>query len=127
MKNRLPESELEVMQVIWEAGKAVNTDYILSRLKRSWTRQTVLKLLSRLEERGFVSYYRDGKFKMYTPSVEREEYLEAESRSFLSRMHFGSVKNLVAALYNGSALSDSDLAELEEYIREKREGMDKDA
>ena len=130
MKNgmkRLPDSELEIMQVIWEAGEPVNTDYILSKLSgRGWTRQTLLKLLSRLEERGFVTYYKDGKYKIYSPSVKRENYLKEESKSFLSRMHFGSVTNLVATLYNGNALSDSDLAELEEYIKGKREG-DKDA
>lgn len=127
MKHRIPDSELEIMMVIWEADGPVNTDYILERLNdKDWTRQTLLKLLSRLEERGFVTYYKDGKYKMYSPRVRREKYLKEESKSFLRRMHFGSVTNLVATLYNGNALSESDLAELEAYIKEKREG-DKDA
>lgn len=127
LRNRIPDSELEVMMVIWDAGEPVNTDHILERLSnKDWTRQTLLKLLSRLEERGFVTYYKDGKYKMYSPTVRREKYLKEESKSFLDRMHFGSVTNLVATLYNGNALSDSDLAELETYIKETREG-DKDA
>ena len=28
MKNRIPDSELEIMMVIWEAQEPVNTDYI---------------------------------------------------------------------------------------------------
>lgn len=123
MKNRIPDSELEIMMVIWEAQEPVNTDYILERLSdKDWTRQTLLKLLSRLEKRGFVTYYKDGKYKMYSPMIKRENYLKEESKSFLDRMHFGSVTNLVSTLYNGNALSDSDLAELEAYIKETREG-----
>ena len=50
MKNRIPDSELEIMMVIWDAGEPVNTDHILERLSnKDWTRQTLLKLLSRLE------------------------------------------------------------------------------
>ena len=45
---RIPDSELEIMMIIWDAGGEVNTDYITARLDRGWARPTVLKLLDRL-------------------------------------------------------------------------------
>lgn len=51
---RLPDSELEIMLILWEAGKPVSRSYIDDQLKgkKEWAITTVLKLLSRLTERG---------------------------------------------------------------------------
>lgn len=114
---KLPDSELKIMMVIWEADDAVSTDYIFEKLNKDWTRQTLLKLLTRLEERGFVKFYKDKKLKVYSANVDKEEYLKHESVSFLDKLHFKSVTNLVASLYDGKVLSKEDLIELEEYIK----------
>ena len=78
---------------------------------------TLLKLLSRLEERGFVKREKEGRNNLYTPLVRREDYLSAESRAFLQRLHGGSLPSLVAALMDSRAISRRDLEELEEILR----------
>ena len=84
---------------------------------RSWRMPTLLKLLSRLEERGFVRRDKDGRSNLYTPLVRREDYLAAESREFLQKLHGGSLPSLVAALMDSKAISQKDLAELEDILR----------
>lgn len=69
---RIPDSELEIMMIIWDAGGGVNTDYITARLDRGWAAPTVLKLLDRLCERGFLKCRKDGRLNMYTPTVKKE-------------------------------------------------------
>ena len=96
---RLPDAELEVMQALWRQEKyPVSSAALMEELAgRRWQTATLLKLLSRLEERGFVKREKEGRNNLYTPLVRREDYLSAESRAFLQRLHGGSLPSLVAA------------------------------
>ena len=114
---KLPESELEIMLIIWDAGeKAVTSDYILERIDRGWTKTTLLNLLSRLSARGFVSCEKEGRHNVYTPLVDRDKYLQEESRSFLKRMYRNSLTKMVASLYDGDSVTKADLEELKAFI-----------
>lgn len=114
---RLPDAELEVMQALWRIGTyPAHTVDIAARLHRDWKAPTLLKLLSRLEERGFVQAQKEGRANVYTPLVDREDYLRTESRSFLARLHGGSLSSLVAALYPDTKLTQEDVAELERIL-----------
>ena len=108
---RLPDAELEVMQALWRQEKyPVSSAALMEELAgRRWQTATLLKLLSRLEE--------EGRNNLYTPLVRREDYLSAESRAFLQRLHGGSLPSLVAALMDSRAISRRDLEELEEILR----------
>ena len=111
---RLPDAELEVMQALWRQEKyPVSSAALMEELAgRRWQTATLLKLLSRLEERE-----KEGRNNLYTPLVRREDYLSAESRAFLQRLHGGSLPSLVAALMDSRAISRRDLEELEEILR----------
>lgn len=53
---RLPESELELMLAVWEAGEEGTTaPGILARLERPLTASALHSYLKRLEEKGFLS------------------------------------------------------------------------
>ena len=79
---RLPDAELEVMQALWRQEKyPVSSAALMEELAgRRWQTATLLKLLSRLEERGFVKREKEGRNNLYPPLVRREDYLSAESR-----------------------------------------------
>lgn len=114
---RLPDAELEVMQTLWSLDAyPAHTGDIAARLDRDWKAPTLLKLLSRLEDRGFVRGEKAGRANLYTPLVAREDYLKAESRSFLQRLHGGSLPSLVAALYPDAKLTQEDIAALERIL-----------
>lgn len=123
--NRLPDAELEIMKIIWEAKEEVTSAYIMEQLKgvKTWGNTTVLNFLARLVERGFVQSKRVGKSNVYKAIIEEKSYLQNESKSFLERLHGNSVKSLIAALYNGNTITDQDLKELKNFIDEStREG-----
>ena len=88
---------------------------------RHWQTATLLKLLSRLEERGFVGREKAGRANLYRPLVSRQDYLAVESRSFLERLHGGSLSSLVAALCPDTRLTEEDVAALERILG-KEEG-----
>ncbi len=114
----IPDSELALMMIIWEADGAVSSEHIMQRIDKDWTKTTVLNLLSRLCSRGFLKCGKEGRCNIYTPLVDKEEYLQSESRSFLKRMYHNSLTKLVASLYDGKSVSKEDLAQLKEFIEE---------
>ncbi|MFA7079014.1 MAG: BlaI/MecI/CopY family transcriptional regulator [Syntrophomonadaceae bacterium] len=117
---RLPDSELELMMIIWEAAQPVTSAYIMDKLAggKNWANTTVLNFLARLVDRGFLEISKQGRVNYYTPLINEQDYLHKESKSFLKRMHMGSLKNFVAALYDGDAISNEDLAELKQFVEE---------
>lgn len=116
---RLPDAELEVMQALWAQKEyPASSGELMEHLRgKHWRLPTLLKLLSRLEERGFVAREKDGRANLYSPLVKEADYLAAETRSFLERLHAGSLPSLVAALVDSKAVSEADLRELEELLK----------
>ncbi|HOQ38217.1 MAG TPA: BlaI/MecI/CopY family transcriptional regulator [Acetivibrio sp.] len=115
---KLPDSELEIMMVIWNAEEKVTSDYIMANLDKTWQKTTVLNFLTRLCDRGFLKYHKEGRLNVYEPLVNKEEYLQKESKSFLQKLHNNSLKSLVASLYDGKNISKEDLEELKKFIEE---------
>lgn len=118
---KLPDAELELMLIIWEAGKPVTRAEIEEKLSvdRDVLPNTILSLLTRLEKRGFVKKERDGKINFYSALVDKEPYLKEASKGILDKMFHGSLKNFAAALYDGEELSEEDAAELMEFLENK--------
>ena len=120
----LPDSELAVMQALWRAGRPLTRPEIDAGLagRKDWTVSTVVALLIRLENRGFVGHEKLGRGYLYRPLVTQEEYLAAESKTLLGALYGGSPKNFIAALYDGGALSGEDIRELQDYLDRAKRG-----
>ena len=52
---RLPESELDIMLVVWASGGGVTAPAILEHLERPLTASALHSYLKRLEEKGFLA------------------------------------------------------------------------
>lgn len=119
---RLPDSELEIMMIIWDLNKPVTRVEIEERLggERKLSPTTILSFLSRLQEKEFLKVQKSGKNNVYLALIEREDYMRTESRNILKRLYQNSAKNFLAALYDGDSLTEEELEELEDYISKKR-------
>lgn len=122
---RLPDTELEIMKAIWEAGKTISTSEVKALLERNraWNISALQTLLNRLIERGFLESYKEGKNRYYTAQIAEADYLAVENRSFLEKVNDRSVTKLVASLYESHSISDADLDELAAFIRAKTGGI----
>ena len=116
---RLPESELDIMLVVWELKEAT-APAILERLERPLTASALHSYLKRLEEKGYLACRKEGKTNRYTPLVEREAYRRQEGRAILGKLYEGSLKRFAAALHDGGSLTEEEVRELEEYLRTLR-------
>ena len=114
---RLPDAELEVMQALWACkAPAVRSDVekILFQT-HPMAMTTLLTLLTRLSERGFIRIEKVGRSSQYTPLVSQEDYLSAQSKRFVDKLCGGSISTFAAALCN-SGLSREELAELRDML-----------
>ena len=116
MKNgirRLPDVEQEVMQAIWACtAPAARTDIeeILFQT-HPMAMTTLLTLLTRLSEKGFITIEKNGRRSYYTPCISREDYLASQSKSFFEKLCGGNLSVFANALCD-SGLTKDEIAEL---------------
>ena len=119
---KLPETELELMMCLWDAGKSVQRNYFNTEMpEKGWSDSTILTLLSRLQEKGFITSENSGNKNIYTAVISKDEYMKIENKSFLSRLHKGSVKHFIASLVDSDNLSSEDIEELEALLKQLKE------
>lgn len=125
MKNikRLPDAEFEIMRVVWSNEPPITTAMIMEQLgnERKWKAPTVISLMMRLVERGFLQTEKEGKERTYYPLIRKEEYLALETENFMKQYHENSFLSFVNTLYNGKQLSDKELDDLLKWAKERRE------
>ena len=121
---RLPESELDIMLGVWEAGEeGATAPGNLESLARPLTASALHSYLKRLEDKGVLACRKEGRTNRYFPLISRADYEKQESRTVLDKLYAGSLKRFAAALYDGGALSPEDVKELEDYLDTlKKEG-----
>lgn len=114
---RLPESELEIMQIIWKQDSPVTRAVIEDALPKSHplAPTTILTILTRLCEKGFLLQSKNGRLNLYEPLISEKDYLAVESRSFLDRLFGGSVAGFATALCD-SGINKEELDELRRLL-----------
>ncbi len=119
---KLPDTEFEIMKVVWANRPPVTTGMVMERLgrERGWKAPTVISLMLRLVKKGFLRTEKNGKERTFFPLVAKEDYLEFETGNFMKLYHENSFLSLVNTLYDGKQLSDSDIDELMEWVKERR-------
>jgi predicted transcriptional regulator len=118
---RISDAEHAVMEALWEKSPQTAVEVCDSVCEqRGWTMPTVKTLLSRLVAKGAVSTEPEGRRFLYTPLIERAEYVGGESRRLVDRLFGGRAAPLFAQLAEAEALSDDDITEIERLLKEMR-------
>lgn len=119
----ISEAESLVMDVLWQRHPASAEDIVAALAGRQdWQEATIKTLLNRLLNKGAITADKDGRRYLYSPLLQREQWLSQESESLLGRLFGGRVAPLVAHFSKQRKLSSADIAELKRLI----EGLDDD-
>lgn len=120
---KLPDAEFEIMKVVWANEPPITTSIIMEQLgkEKEWKAQTILTLMVRLVERGFLRTEKNGKERTYFPLISKEDYLKFETGDFMERFHGNSFASLITTLYEGKKIKDSDLDELTKWLKDRRD------
>ena len=113
LAEKISDSELEVMKLLWQAGDALPVTEIRETLQRTrgWEATTVKTLVSRLVSKGALRQERRNVF-YYSPLITEREYNAWATDSLIRRLYNGSARELVAALVRSEGLTQQDIEEL---------------
>lgn len=113
---RLPESELDIMLVVWGTRGPISAPAILEGLGRTLTASALHSYLKRLEEKGFLACTKQGKVNTYTPLISREDYRRGEGETMLKKLYDNSLSHFAAALYDGKPVEKEELEQLQALL-----------
>jgi BlaI family transcriptional regulator, penicillinase repressor len=119
---KVSDAELEVLKVLWQRGPALVREVAeaLTRRHRQWAYTTVLTLLSRLRDKGFVKQTRNGAgaAHVFAAAVTREQLLGRQLTDLADRVCDGMASPLVQALVHNRQLKREDIADLRRMLKE---------
>ena len=117
---RLPESELDIMLVLWNGTPPMTRPEIekVINIRKNLAPTTILSLLTRLEAKNFVEVTKQGKMNLYTPLISQTDYQAHESQSVLEKLYGNSLKKCVTSLYQGKKISSEEIHELSDFLKE---------
>ena len=114
---QISEAESRIMDALWRRGPLVVEDIVAEVAgPQQWSDRTVKSLIGRMmKKKAIESTRRDGR-TWYRPLVARDEYMMAESESFLDRIFDGRVAPFVSQFAENRKLSPEDVAQLKALI-----------
>jgi BlaI family penicillinase repressor len=114
---QISDAESVVMEVLWQRSPRSAEDVAAALAEsRQWQEATVKTLLNRLLNKGAIEAIRDGRRYLYSPKLQRRDWVTDESQSLLARLFDGRIAPLVAHFSQHRKLSAEDVAELRRLV-----------
>ncbi|MCI9151958.1 MAG: BlaI/MecI/CopY family transcriptional regulator [Lachnospiraceae bacterium] len=116
---QISEAEYEVMKIVWKHAP-ISTNEITERLLQttSWSPKTIQTLIKRLVNKNILTYEKQSRVFVYTPLVNKDEYIGQESSSFLNRFYDGDISAMVSAYMDHDQLSEKEISTLRSLLSE---------
>ena len=111
------------MEVLWARSPLAAEDIVAALARRQdWQEATIKTLLNRLLKKGAIEAEKDGRRYLYSPLLQRDDWVLEESRGLLDRLFDGRVAPLVAHFSEQRKLGRKDIAELRRLLEELDDG-----
>lgn len=93
---KIPNAELEVMQVIWSKETITSSEIIQALQHKSWNDNTIRTLINRLIYKKAVGISKkEGKTYFYVALIDKNEYMLKSSNDFVNQFFDGSISKYV--------------------------------
>jgi predicted transcriptional regulator len=112
MKQKLTETEEEIMQHIWALGECTVRQIMEAMNAADRPHSTVSSVVRILEKKGYVDHKAYGRTHVYYPIVAKDGYVEQHLEEMEEDYFSGSTKNLVSFLVEKEKLTPEDLEEM---------------
>ena len=115
MENKLFDSELKVMELIW-AHEPVSAKElsVLAESEYSWNKNTTYTVIKKIEAKGYVK--REDPGFICTSRISKRDVQKREAKGLLNKLFGGSKKALFSALIEEEGLTSDELDELRRMI-----------
>ncbi len=115
MKAILFESELKIMECLWERGEAAAADLIpILEEQVGWNKNTTYTVIKKLVAKGYIER-REPRF-VCRPLISREDVEKAHTEDLVDKLYGGSNLMFLSAFVKNQGLSRSDIDDLRSLI-----------
>ncbi|AUM98163.1 BlaI/MecI/CopY family transcriptional regulator [Clostridium botulinum] len=120
---KISAAEWEVMKLLWKESPLTSEKIINSLTeKMDWSTQTVKTFITRLLKKEAIGFEKVGRAYNYYPLISEDECIKAENESFLQKVYDGAVGMLFTRFLEEETLSEEEIEELEQILKDKKEG-----
>lgn len=120
---QISDAELEIMKIIWDSSEPILFAQIMDTLaanEKSWQKNTVITLLSRLMGKGYLKANKLGRKNEYVALISEADYQSAQTKAFIDKIYEGNTTGLIARLVQSEMLTDAEYAELKKILEVKQ-------
>ena len=123
-KEEITPSEWQIMEVLWACSEPLTSSEVYKRMQGNvdMSQRMVRVLMNRLSQKDILGYTvdeHDSRVYHYYVRRSREECVKEKSRRFVDSYFSGSGTNAMAALLQSFALTDEQIKELEEILKNR--------
>ncbi|MBN2024501.1 MAG: BlaI/MecI/CopY family transcriptional regulator [Pirellulales bacterium] len=113
----LSEAQLEIINIVWDQGKAtVGEVWKALSKRRPVSRNTVSTMVTRLEEKGWLRHRVTGGTFLYSATHPREKVLPRMVHRLVDAAFQGSAEGLVLTLLEGGRLSAEEVERIKAML-----------
>ena len=119
MDVKLFDSELKVMEVLWEQGAPTAKEIVDVLSERiGWNKNTTYTVIKKCIEKGAIE--RGEPSFLCTPLVTKDEVARSETEQLIDKMFGGSSELFFSSFLKNQGLSEADAARLARMIEEAK-------
>lgn len=113
---KLSKTEEELMNYLWEKGKALMKDLIAEYPDPKPATTTVATMLKRMTNKGVIAYTTKGKSREYFPLIQKKDYFSNHIKGLIQNFFNGSTTQFASFFTEETNLSESELEDLRQVI-----------
>lgn len=117
---QISEAEFKVMKIVWKYAP-ISTNEITEYLTQTttWCPKTIHTFIKRLVTKGALSYEKQSRVFVYTSLIEKSEYLNQKTNSFLENFYDGDITAMLSACIENNTLTETQINTLHSILSKK--------
>lgn len=117
----LTEAEWAIIKTIWKSEPTTAPAVQEALAKQTgWTYSTVRTLMDRMTAKGLLKATKKGKITSFRSAITRSDAQRGELLYALKHAFNGALTPMIQCLLESQKLSDTEIAELETLLRERK-------
>ncbi|MEE1032095.1 MAG: BlaI/MecI/CopY family transcriptional regulator [Ruminococcus sp.] len=118
---KISTAEWKIMSKLWEEEPRTITQLTKELFEETgWDKHTIMTYLKRLENKEVVYHVDGGRAKLYYAKIKQSEAEINEIQTFLNKAFKGKIGLMLSTMVQEEALSDADLEELTEMLKNRK-------
>ncbi|HBF3334926.1 TPA: BlaI/MecI/CopY family transcriptional regulator [Clostridioides difficile] len=115
MEIKLFDSELKVMEVLWERGESKAGELVkILKEETGWNRNTTYTVIKKLVSKGAIERIEPN--FVCKALISKEEVQKQETETLINKMFGGSSEKFLSAFINKENLSSDEITKLKQIV-----------